>query len=796
MKLMKFMGNTGLGVVLLSGWLPAVGLHARTDPLDNTAFEEAPVEEVSVAKVSVGEVSVREMPVQERPVGGFPVWERPVWERPVRETPVWERPVQETPVRETPVREMPVREMPVRETSVAETSVGESSVGEMAQSDEKMSVASVDRVTTESDAPVILEEIVVEPEGEPEPRRPLGIGVGGETLRTTPGSAGDPLRSLQAFPGMAYTDDQSALPAVRGSRPEDNFFVADTVPVGYLFHAGGVVSVFNSDLIESFEIYSSAYGPAYAGGNGAVFDVRLRDPARDEFNAVVDISMLQAGALIEGPLSETSSFYLAGRFSYLDLLVADQLEEEDGIDFIQFPRYSDYQGKYVWRPHKNTTVRVQATGAADEQELEIASDSTVIEQEPIFEGRHFDRTRFDEQSLVWEQGTGDRLRGISTISRANGSSRFQAGGAGRGNVTESSYLLKSDLVATLNEEHDIAFGGSLTRIEADLGLGLNDPSCTEFEADCQISGADRREIERNLTFNSFHAHVQDSWYANDRLTLMPGLSFRADDVLDGRFLEPRLALEYELGDDTTLSAAIGQYHQLPGYLETDRDFGNPDLEHIGSRQAVVGFQRVFENGLDFKTELFHKRLDKLVTGDESTRYSNDGEGTAYGLDMLVRGAIDDRLSGWAALSLSRAERKNRRTEERFDFSYDQPFNISVVADYRITDEWRLGAKLWVHSGATYTPVTGAEPDDEIEGYYNPQYGRLNSKRFPTYHRLDLRVAKTLTRRSGNTTELYAEVLNVLDTKNVAYYDYSADYTERTAVGQLPRIAGVGIKMTY
>jgi len=648
----------------------------------------------------------------------------------------------------------------------------------------------------ESDDAVVLEEILVEPEGEPEPRRPLGIGVSGETLRTTPGSAGDPLRSLQAFPGMTYTDDQSALPAVRGSRPEDNFFVADTVPVGYLFHAGGVVSVFNSDLIESFEIYPSAYGPAYAGGNGAVFDVRLRDPASDEFNAVIDVSVLQAGALVEGPINATSSFYLAGRFSYLDLLVADQLEEDDGISFIQFPRYTDYQGKYVWRPDDDTTVRVQAVGATDEQELDIAPDSGEIEQEPIFAGRHFDTSRFDEQSLVWEQALGERLRATSTVSHANGSSRFQAGGAGRGDVTESSYLLKSDLHSTLNERHDIAFGGSVTRINADLGLALNDPACTEFEAECQISGAERREIERNLTFTSFHGHVQDSWYANDRLTLMPGLSFRADDVLDGRFVEPRLALEYDLGNDTVLSAAVGQYHQLPGYLEIDREFGNPDLDYIESRQAVIGIQRVFANGLDIKTELFHKQLDQLVSGSESTRYDNDGEGTAYGLDTLIRGTVNDRLSGWVALSFSQAERNNRRTSERFDFSYDQPFNVSVVADYRITDEWRLGAKLWVHSGATYTPITGAEPDDEIEGYYNPQYGRLNSERLPTYHRLDLRIDKTLTRRSGNTTELYAEVFNVLDTKNVSYYDYSADYSERAEVSQLPRIAGVGIKMTY
>ncbi len=38
--------------------------------------------------------------------------------------------------------------------------------------------------------------------------------------------------------------------------------------------------------------------------------------------------------------------------------------------------------------------------------------------------------------------------------------------------------------------------------------------------------------------------------------------------------------------------------------------------------------------------------------------------------------------------------------------------------------------------------------------------------------------------------LYLEVLNLLDRKNLSYYEYNADYSERTAVAQLPRIIGI------
>lgn len=193
-----------------------------------------------------------------------------------------------------------------------------------------------------------LDAVVVEDTGDPEPTLPLGIGVSGETLSKAPGSAGDPLRTLQSIPGMAFTDDESAVPAVRGSRPDDNYFQTDCVPTGYLFHAGGAISVYNPSLVKSFSINPSAYGAEFYGVTGGIFDVELRDPKSDRFHATIDFSFLHAGALIEGPVTENQSFYSGGRFSLIDIFIEDQLPEEDGIQFTQFPKYTDYQGKYVW----------------------------------------------------------------------------------------------------------------------------------------------------------------------------------------------------------------------------------------------------------------------------------------------------------------------------------------------------------------------------------------------------------------------------------------------------------------
>lgn len=641
-----------------------------------------------------------------------------------------------------------------------------------------------------------LSEVIIEQEGEPESDLPLGTGISGESLRTVPGSGGDPLRGLQSLPGMTFTDDSEAAPAVRGSRPSDNYMEADFVPVGYLFHAGGVISVFNSELIESFDIYSSAYGPEFYGVTGAVLDIELRDPKDDRLHTTIDASFLQTGVLVEGPVTENQSFYLAGRMSYLDLFVKGQLEDEDGIEFKQFPKYSDYQGKYVWRLSQDSTVRLQLNGATDKQEIIVADDSVEIDNEPALAGRHFESTQFHEQAVVWDKTFGQGVTLKSAISHVTSDSKAQFGNAGEVDVEVDRFFVKSHATIPLNDQHDLKIGGELAKIKADFRVAFNDPGCTEFEVDCVITGAERLDTVESANINAAHFFVKDNWYVNENITLYPGLVVHGEDYLDKAFVEPRFSAEYSARDDLILSAGAGVYHQMPDFIEVNDVFGNPDLDYIQSLHGVVGVQKSFADGWSVKTELYYKSLDKLVAGDDENRYSNDGKGYAYGVEALIRKDMSDKLTGWLSVSISEAKRKHKVTGDSFVFDYDQPFNASLVAKYKVSGLWDIGAKLWVHSGSAYTPIIGATADEDIEGLYIPQYGAINSKRFPFYNRLDLRVERTFLRKNGKKNIGYLELLNVLDTRNISSYDYNSDYSERTEVTQLPRIIAFGFKAEF
>jgi len=647
-----------------------------------------------------------------------------------------------------------------------------------------------------------LDEIIVEEEGEPETQLPLGTGFSGKTLHSAPGSGGDPVRALQSLPGMAYADDEEALPAVRGSRPDDNYFQVDFAPVNYLFHFDGLISVFNTDLIKSFDIYQSGYGPEFSGVTGGVFDVQLRDPQTDRFRASVDFSLLQAGALIEGPISETQSFYLAGRVSYLDRFFQDDGEEDeveeddDGISITQFPKYSDYQGKYVWKPSEENRLTVQFNGAEDAAQFEISEDSKEIDTDPVFAGT----TRFDvlfhQQSAVWDHKINDKLSFKSLLSRNYIDDSGKIGGVGFYEVIEENYLLKSHASYSLNSRHDLTLGAQIQRGKADVSVSAGIVPCGELDSECVFTGAETLTFEETINSTSTRAFVKDNWYITDRLILYPGLAFQYEDYLDKQFIEPRIAAEYTLKENNILSAGLGQYQQAPAFLDSNKTFGNPDLDYSSALHAQVGLQRFFSNSWEIKSELYYKSLDNLATSDPETNYSNDGEGYAYGLDTLIRKNLTDKISGWASVSFSKSTRKDKRTGEEFVFDYDQPINMSLVGSYKFNKKWSVGTKLWVHSGTPYTPVVDAIEDAERPGFYRPVYGKLNSDRFPTYHRVDLRIDRTFKRKNDNTMGAYFELFNILGTKNALEYNYNADYTEKEAEYQINGDFSFGFKATF
>lgn len=186
---------------------------------------------------------------------------------------------------------------------------------------------------------IVLPPVVIRAERDKDPVTKREVTK--EDLRLVPGTQGDPLKVLQSLPGVAVGSDGSSDPAVRGTAPVDNSYYIDFQTVGYLFHTGDLLSVLNGDLVDSFSIYPSAFGPEYNSALGAVIDVRLRDPRRDRWGSKLNLSAFESDVLVEGPVGSRQAVYGAARRSYLDFLLSKFPGTSD-IDVVQFPEFYDY----------------------------------------------------------------------------------------------------------------------------------------------------------------------------------------------------------------------------------------------------------------------------------------------------------------------------------------------------------------------------------------------------------------------------------------------------------------------
>lgn len=617
--------------------------------------------------------------------------------------------------------------------------------------------------------------------------------IDGDELRMIAGSRGDPLLAMTAMPGIS-TD--SGEPAIRGSRPGDNVYIVDFLPVGHLFHMGGIISTINGDLVEDFNLYKSAFGPElYVEDDviGSAIDVYLREPRKDRLGLKVHTSFLESDFLVEGPVTKNQSFYFGARRSYYDLFMSEIVSEEDGYS-MTVPVYDDYQGKYLWEVNDANTLRFQFSGSSDAIEFSIEEDSELAEKDPDLVGDSAYDIVEHSQGFVWvnrtKNGTVNKL-GLGLLETTL-SMKFAR--IFDFKVEHESIYLKEQTTLRPWEDHEITVGAGYVAGSSDLYFDANFPNCTEFDTDCSYKDAARIQFVDTMDINYSSIFLKDRWRITDYLTIIEGIRVTHDDLTDLLIADPRFGAELALANDLTISAGFGRYHQMPAYQYISKNTGNSDLEKIQSDHYVLGAEKKLGQGWSVKTEGFYKSFDKLVTSDPVTNYANNGVGRAYGVDFMIRKSHTERLSGWFGMTLSKAERKDNGQGKYFNFDYDQPLDVKLVLNYKLTSKWTFGAKWTYHSGSPYTPVIGTD------GYYDdgsvrPVEGELNSERIPDYHSLNLRVDR-LFLFDNCKMHLYLEIMNAYARENISGYDYNEDYSEKEPVYGLPMIPFLGLMAEF
>jgi hypothetical protein len=307
------------------------------------------------------------------------------------------------------------------------------------------------------------------------------------------------------------------------------------------------------------------------------------------------------------------------------------------------------------------------------------------------------------------------------------------------------------------------------------------------------------------------------WGQHVRAT--PGLRLHAFPSKDQVYLEPRLRAVWSRGRHQ-VSGALGLYHQEVVGVSDRRDAASiftawsavPVGDVPSAWHGILGYQADLGRGLSAAVEGYHKRLRNLYVGEWTafprlTTNLQQADGRVWGLDARLEWRKPS-FYAYVGYGLSSVRYEARQEELALWFgeatldyrpAHDRRHQVNVVAN----TTWRgvdLGLRWQFGSGLPYNRALGFDGfilmDDAVDVFAERGDRRVIYERpfngvLPTYHRLDLSVARTFPFRTADVT-LQGTLINTYDRANIFYLDV---FTLRR-VDQLPLLPSVGLSVSF
>lgn len=626
-------------------------------------------------------------------------------------------------------------------------------------------------------------------EVEPPPREVTKRTLTTEELVGVAGTRGDALRVVELMPGVARPPGALGVVIIRGAAPADSAVKMEGVEVPFLYHFGGLTSVVQGRLLDRIDLYPGNFSARYGRKLGGVVDVALRDPKRDGWHGMVDVNVIDASAMAEGPLSQNVSVVMAVRRSYIDAFFGALANSTD-LQVTAAPVYYDYQGMLSWHPTTGDRLRLFVFGSTDSMRLVLKKS---MENDPALRGSLAQETALHRLQAEWRHRFSDSFE--QDITLATGPVDFSQ------NIGQNLNLDVDTWEFHLRAEWRLALGrylGLIVGTDSNSTQGTvhyQGPRLPSFEGDPSAMG--QLSFRENIALNFDGWAHRPGAFAELAFTPTPAwrivAGLRADyyGEIDKGSIDPRLVVRYELHPGTVVKGGAGLFSQPPDIAQSMRVLGNPELGIAHAQHYSLGIEQ--ELGfVHTSVEGFYKRLHNLVVSSTRSDVSleDGGEGRIVGAELALSTQVGRHGFAFLSYTFSRSER-NDHGEYWRRFDWDQPHILTASGTYRVGGGVELGGTFRYVSGNPYTPVVGATYDGNVD-LYRPSYGRVNTARNDAFTQLDLRIEKTWSRAWGKLA-LYLDVQNVTNRRNPEGRYYNFDYSQSRTVPGLPIIPSLGLR---
>jgi TonB family protein len=625
-----------------------------------------------------------------------------------------------------------------------------------------------------------------------------------EQLTSVPGTFGDPIRAIQALPGVARSPFGVGVLVIRGSNPNATGIFIDGHRVPGIFHFLGGPSILNPEFLDSIELYPGGFPARFGRLYGGVVAIETRPSKSDGVHGAASVDILNAAGYLRAPITKDLSFAVAARRSYLDFMLALLVPEPtDGSQQLIVPYYYDAQARVDWNLHENGRASVLAL---------VSSDQLRVVSAPADQAQSLQLN----SSIDFFRVIGNYTRPLAgdlklTISPAVGRDRVVFSGSNA--AAMGPYTQLQVMENTLSYRARV--NGHLDKhLYLDSGIDY-ESRVTYYDILAAIDPNIRGAVGANLPLAKINrgiSQVSVGLHADlaidlGRLRLVPGL--RSDSmVLAGQTrqsFDPRIVARYTVDPEWTAKAYAGIFHQPPQPESFDTRFGNPQISIERGVHTGAGFEFKPDHLWTIDAELYYVRrtgltqftTDATVYDDGSVQpkyWDNIGDGWTYGVEAMIKREISERAYGWLSYSFSRTLQRFDQDAKYFSSSFDQPHVLNAVASYKLGGGWEIGARERLSSGSPTTVPTGVTFDAD-NGNYVRVVPETRNARNPFFEQTDVRIEHSWLFDTWSLG-LYLDVQNVFNRTNVEAYQYDYRYRERAPVSSVPFLPTLGVRGSW
>ncbi|HTY39333.1 MAG TPA: TonB-dependent receptor [Bacteroidota bacterium] len=583
-------------------------------------------------------------------------------------------------------------------------------------------------------------------------------------IRAVPTAAmEDIFRSIRILPGIVSTSDVNSQFYVRGGAGDQNLILLDGMKVYNPFHAFGIFSVFDPDIIKTTEVYTGAFPPEFGGRLSSVVNMTTRDGGSKAFDAKANINFLSSKVEIEGPAMTGLTYLFSGRKSLFSDTFRKFVNKDLPLSFYDAflkatAQTGEAQGKYSFQAFLSGD-NLRSPNATDPDYSWRTNDVGFVASGLIQDRVYVTATGFENTFIASRDSKGSTL--ITPASTA-----VHEGGV-KANAT------------LYTDSHELYF----------FGFEFSFPT-----------------LDYTVTNNYGVANTISSSYADasmwvryqtapSRLQADLGLFLDLGNLLSRsgglEVFQPRVNFSYALWDTWKAKASYGRFSQNVITVNNEDDIISifdawiqvpQELKAEQADHYVLGFEGNPMPQLSTSFQAYYKYYSSLVTYNRDKVDALDpdyitGTGEAYGFEALTRYGTK-LLDAYAAYTLG----WTTITSSGFTYypRYDRRHTINLLGVFHVADAFDVSLRWEVGSGFPFTQTIGYYDRLALQNLFRGSsigetgkpYAILGSKddaRLPTYHRLDVSASYRF-RLKPITGTFGVQIINLYNHKNVFYFD--------------------------